>query len=204
MTNNTTHRPGKLYFPNIEVENLEEYRVGGYNPTVIGDVFHRGRYHIIHKLGFGSSSTVWLARDRHLQRYVSLKILMARQVSTSKESEILRLLSGNSKPTHPGQRFIPRLLDDFTIDGPNGRHRCLVQDFAACSIAVAKEWSSNNMFPVETARSTAAQLILGLSYLHSQGVCHGGASGTHIPVLSLSSTWPTARYQRIHSKLIHL
>ncbi|KAL2018690.1 hypothetical protein VTK56DRAFT_525 [Thermocarpiscus australiensis] len=146
MANNSEGRPEKVYFPNIDVENLEEYRIGGHHPTVIGDTFHEGRYEIVHKLGFGGYSTIWLARDRRLQR---------------------------SESTHPGQLFIPRLLDDFTVDGPNGRHLCLVQEFAACSITVAKEWSSNNMFPVETARSIAAQLILRLSYLHSRGVCHG-------------------------------
>lgn len=180
MADNTEGRPEKVYFPNIDVENLEEYRIGGYHPTVIGDTFHEGRYEIVHKLGFGGYSTIWLARDRHLQRYVSLKILIARQTSESNEAKILRLLSGcSSESTHPGQRFIPRLLDDFTFDGPNGRHLCLVQEFAACSITVAKEWSSNNMFPVETARSIAAQLILGLSYLHSRGICHGGKGFLH-------------------------
>jgi len=180
MANNTNPWPERVYVSDIEVENLEEYRIGGYHPTVIGDTFHEGRYEVVHKLGFGGYSTIWLARDRHLQRYVSLKIMIARYSSESNEAKILRLLAhGSSESTHPGQRFIPRLLDDFTVDGPNGRHLCLVQEFAACSITAAKEWSSNNMFPVETARSIAAQLILGLAYLHSRGVCHGGESEIH-------------------------
>ncbi|KAJ5991400.1 kinase domain-containing protein [Penicillium canescens] len=29
------------------------------------------------------------------------------------------------------------------------------------------------MFPPDAARSTAAQLLLGLSYLHANGICHG-------------------------------
>jgi serine/threonine protein kinase len=112
-----------------------------------------------------------------LRRYVALKILIARATLKSNEANILRLLS-SSDSTHQGQgqRFISPLFDDFTFDGPNGHQVCLVQEAAACSIAIAKEWSSNNMFPVETARSIAAQLILGLSYLHSRGVCHGGRS----------------------------
>lgn len=175
MAANTDSRPGKVYVPNIDVENLEEYRSGGYHPTVIGDTFYEGRYKVVHKLGFGGYSTIWLARDQHLQRYVSLKILVACQSSESNEAKIHRLLSSSSpESNHPGQRFVPRLLDDFTLNGPNGRHLCLVQEVAACSIRVAKEWSSNNMFPVEAARSIAAQLILGVSYSHSRGVCHGG------------------------------
>ncbi|KAK3293795.1 uncharacterized protein B0H64DRAFT_173130 [Chaetomium fimeti] len=53
MTGSTERRPEKVYFPNIDVENLEEYRIGGYHPTVIGDTFHVGRYEVVHKLGFG-------------------------------------------------------------------------------------------------------------------------------------------------------
>lgn len=165
--------PGKVYLPNMEVENLEEYRVGGFHPTVIGDAFHSGRYEVAHKLGFGGYSTIWLARDRQSQKYVALKILAAHEAE-SNEAEILRLLS--SPNSHPGQRFVPLLLDEFAIDGPNGRHLCLVQDVAACSVTISKEWSSNNLFPLETARSIVAQLILGVSYLHSRGVCHGGKS----------------------------
>lgn len=43
MANNSGVRPDKVYFPNIEVENLEEYNIGGYHPTVIGDIFNEGR-----------------------------------------------------------------------------------------------------------------------------------------------------------------
>lgn len=157
----------------MDLENFEDYTLGGYHPTVIGDQFHNGRYEVVHKLGFGGYSTIWLARDKHLQRYVSLKILVASESSQSNEGSILRkLCSGDS--THKGQRLIPHLLDDFSFDGPNGRHVCLVQEPAGCSVAGSKEVSVDFMFPIETARSIAAQLIVGVSYLHSRGVCHGG------------------------------
>ncbi|KAJ9156110.1 hypothetical protein NKR23_g1375 [Pleurostoma richardsiae] len=72
-----------------------------------------------------------------------------------------------------GQQFIPRLLGDFSLDGPSGHHICLVQELAVCSIVAAKEDCLTLMFPAETARSIAAQLVMGLSYLYSCGVCHG-------------------------------
>ena len=37
----------------------EEYRVGGYHPVNIGDVFNQ-HYYVIRKLGWGYFSTVWL------------------------------------------------------------------------------------------------------------------------------------------------
>ncbi|KAF6785366.1 protein kinase domain-containing protein [Colletotrichum musicola] len=147
---------GAVYIPEVDLEDFESYRIGGYHPTVVGEVFHN-RYEVIHKLGFGGYSTIWLARDKHPQQsdsstYVSLKILTADEFSKSTESSIQRMLHDGE--SHPGQRFVPRLLDDFSFDGPNGPHLCLVQEpVAACNIAAAKEDSVSLMFPVKTARN---------------------------------------------------
>lgn len=53
-------------------------------------------------------------------------------------------------------------------------------------MAASKEDSVNFMLPVETARSIAAQLIMGVSYLHSRGVCHGGTFNSSIQKTSFS------------------
>lgn len=57
------------------VENLEGYRSGGYHPTHIGDQYCDSRYEVVHKLGYGSYSTVWLAKDHLEARHVSLENL---------------------------------------------------------------------------------------------------------------------------------
>lgn len=44
-------------------EWIEDYRPGGYHPVLLGDAFNSGQYQVIRKLGEGSYSTVWLARD---------------------------------------------------------------------------------------------------------------------------------------------
>ncbi|KAL7626508.1 hypothetical protein AAE478_003280 [Parahypoxylon ruwenzoriense] len=161
-----------LYHPEADVENLEEYIPGGFHPTTIEDTFCDGRYKIVHKLGFGGYSTIWLAHDQQLQRYVSLKILVASASGDSIEGDILRLLQ-NGDSAHPGRQFVPSPLDQFTFQGPNGQHLCLVGVPYGCSISKSKEDSVYLMFPVEAARSAAAQLIMGLSYLHACGICHG-------------------------------
>ncbi|PGH05300.1 CMGC/SRPK protein kinase [Blastomyces parvus] len=162
----------RTYYPEVDVEDLEGYTPGGYHPTLIGDTFCSGRYTIVHKLGFGGYSTIWLARDQQLQRYVSLKILVAGASQDSRESEILHVLM-KGDPNHVGRQFIPPLLDQFSFDGPNGHHQCLVGEPTGCSIAASKENSTDFMFPCDAARSIAAQLIMGLSYLHANDVCHG-------------------------------
>ena len=63
-----------IYWPKDGVENLDGYCAEWYHPAYINDEFANGRYRVIHKLGYGSYSTVWLGRDQEEQRYVALKI----------------------------------------------------------------------------------------------------------------------------------
>ena len=51
----------------------------------IGDVFADGRYKILHKLGFGGSSTIWLARDSVSGILVALKVLPAYKSTKPKD-----------------------------------------------------------------------------------------------------------------------
>lgn len=44
-------------------EWIEEYRPGKFHPIHLGDLLDDARYRIVRKLGYGSYSTVWLARD---------------------------------------------------------------------------------------------------------------------------------------------
>jgi serine/threonine-protein kinase SRPK3 len=46
----------------IEEETMPDYIASRYYPVKIGEIF-KDQYQIIRKLGFGASSTVWLARD---------------------------------------------------------------------------------------------------------------------------------------------
>lgn len=162
-----------IYFPEDDVEDLEQYRVGGYHPTLINDSFQGGRYTVVHKLGYGGYSTIWLARDHQQHRYVSLKIKVSEALSSSNENKIMRLLGHRDAKEERG-RFVPKLLDEFSITSPNGNHSCLVGEPAGLNVSASKEISTNWKFPVESARSIAAQLAMGLLYIHSHGICHGG------------------------------
>lgn len=46
----------------VEEEEMPDYVADRFYPVRLGEVFH-GRYQAVTKLGFGSSSTIWLARD---------------------------------------------------------------------------------------------------------------------------------------------
>ncbi|KAJ6162927.1 hypothetical protein N7497_002906 [Penicillium chrysogenum] len=97
------------------VEALEEYAPGGYHPVMVGDML-KDRYHIVDKLGFGGYSTVWLAQDTYLKRYIAVKINTAD--SPSRETKVLKALSAPlppSSPIHPGRDLLPSSFDDLSI-----------------------------------------------------------------------------------------
>ena len=167
------------YFWHEGVESLENYRLGGYHPVNLGDTFSAGRYEVVHKLGYGTYSTVWLCRDIHKQCYVAIKVGVSSDATKERqersESKVLHALQ-NGDSGHPGARFFTSLLDEFTIDGPNGHHSCLVFPVTGCSVSIAKvaSVSDNYMFPAKVARSIATQALLALSHIHSRGIIHSG------------------------------
>lgn len=63
MDSDSESSPWKyLPFELGECEDLENYEPGGFHPVHLGDVYD-DQYRVVHKLGFGGFSTVWLARN---------------------------------------------------------------------------------------------------------------------------------------------
>ena len=54
-------------YSDVDDEGAEGYRVGGYHPVAINDVFG-GRYRVRKKLGWGHFSTVWMVDDLKVGR----------------------------------------------------------------------------------------------------------------------------------------
>ncbi|KAF2494665.1 kinase-like protein [Lophium mytilinum] len=160
-------------------EWLEGYQSGGFHPTLLGEYYHEGRYKVIHKLGHGSYSTVWLACDTVDRKNVALKILSADRPSRNRETEIMRLLTSEKTKDqgkkHPGSAYVLSILDEFFIEGPNGKHLCVVTPLAGGSVSFSKECAreSPGKFPLSASRSIVAQIALGLEYIHSCGIVHG-------------------------------
>ena len=171
--------PSKVKYEYIdpdEVERLDYYVPGGYHPVQIGNIFHNGRYMIVHKLGFGRSATTWLAEDNKKHRLVALKISTAESAErTIHESHILTQL-GQAKSRLPGKAMVQTLIDSFSFSGPNGNHQCLVVDAARINVDETKEAAYHRVLHLAPSRAIAAQLILAVQFIHSQGIVHGGMS----------------------------
>ncbi|KAM3524579.1 hypothetical protein NHJ13051_004448 [Beauveria bassiana] len=158
-------------------EWIEDYRPGGYHPVLLGDLFDDGQYQVIRKLGEGSFSTVWLARD---ERYVALKILVAEASGQASEVRILQHLAAVAPAQE--QRYITQLLDEFEHRGPNGTHKCLVFEPMGPTVnSMVEELPQFKprrrqmrvRYPPNMAKSILKQSLQALAFLHSNGVAHG-------------------------------
>ncbi|EDN02628.1 predicted protein [Histoplasma mississippiense (nom. inval.)] len=169
----TRMEPSRVKYNFVEeVERLDYYVPGGYHPVAIGDELCTGRYVITHKLGFGRSATTWLAEDRKQGRLVALKLSTAEAAGRTHEIQILSQLD-RAKSGLPGKAIVQNLLNSFKFSGPNGTHQCLVTDAARISIHEAKDAAYHRLLHLPAARAIASLLILGLQFIHSQGIVHG-------------------------------
>jgi hypothetical protein len=87
--------------------------------------------------------------------------------SPSQESIVLHQLSANQL-----QALFPPIFDEFFVTGPNGKHQCLVTPLAGASLADIQDGTKSFIFELPVAHVIAAQLILAVCSLHSEGIVH--------------------------------
>jgi serine/threonine protein kinase len=155
----------------LEVENLYQYRPGGYHPVALGDVLD-GRFHVVHKLGLGGYATVWLCHDSVFNKWRAVKIMMADK-STPDWSDLraLRLFRSMMIDSDVlAANHIQLPLEHFWLDGPNGRHLCFVLPFLAPRLShVCRVYGH----VPELMKDICFQMIEALKFIHSRGLCHG-------------------------------
>jgi serine/threonine protein kinase len=169
---NISTSPDPIRYEYIEgAEMPHRYEPRGYHPINIGDILHQ-RYRVVDNLGYGSFSTIWLAQDTALSRYVAVKVGTAS--SDNKEADILSKLSNPTlQDGNRGRDMIQRVFDRFSIHGLNGTYPCSVTSAARCSLSDINQ-AALGVYRLPVVRSFAAQLVLALAYMHKQGVVHGG------------------------------
>ncbi|KAM7187460.1 Protein kinase-like domain containing protein [Rhypophila sp. PSN 637] len=163
----------------LDTEDVEMYRPGGFHPVHLGDTLDDGpaRYKIVHKLGSGGFSTVWLARDEHVfqSKCVALKISTANQwrVIRDKQDAISILYGSGALGNITGYRRM------FTFEGPNGVHLCLVLPVLGPSASDLSQGLDCRLRPW-LARKVGYEVAKALAKLHSHGLCHGDVTTDNI------------------------
>jgi serine/threonine-protein kinase SRPK3 len=110
-----------------------------------------------------------------MSQYMALKVVVSEASSGHRESRIMRTLSRNIDSSHPGHKHIVRLLDDFSHDGPNGTHACLVYELLGLSVSTVTERRfADDRLPGALAKRVCKETLLAVDFLHQQNIGHGG------------------------------
>ncbi|KAH7025100.1 serine threonine protein kinase, CMGC group [Microdochium trichocladiopsis] len=155
----------------VEEECLPDYLASRYYPVRLGDVL-RDQYQIVGKLGFGASSTVWLARDLVRRRHVALKLFVhARSMGAQNDNELdMYRRMAQVKSNHPGRTAVRQLLDSFDISSPDGEHRCLVHPPLWDSMLTFLHRNPEARLPAPLVAYIMQRLFFALDFLHTE--CH--------------------------------
>ncbi|KAF4331917.1 CMGC kinase [Fusarium beomiforme] len=73
----------------------------------------------------------------------------------------------------PGAQYIALPLDQFSIEGPNGSHHCLVLPPLGPCVS-PRLWTRLEKDTAASLRKFAYQTTLALDFLHKNEICHGG------------------------------
>ncbi|KFA77297.1 hypothetical protein S40288_01269 [Stachybotrys chartarum IBT 40288] len=161
----------------IEEEKTPYYSPNRFYPAKLGQVLN-DRYQIATKLGFGSNSTVWLARDLHQWRwakeqYVTIKINAVnherRRTAPEHELDIMRHVA-QAQPQHKGWHFVRKPIDSFLIKSVMGTHVSLVLEPLREPLWLYRRRYIDEIIPPDILKILLQMILLALDYLHSK--CH--------------------------------
>ncbi|EFY88140.1 protein kinase, putative [Metarhizium acridum CQMa 102] len=158
----------------LEEEGLPEYDPHHFYPVRLGEIFN-DRFQTVAKLGYGSSSTIWLARDLQDHQYVALKIYIHNSAQ-HRELPFYEELNKALPSQHIGAENIRKLLGSFKVNGPFGTHIVLVLQTSQMSLRdMDTVFRQGRGFDENFVKSAIKELLQALDFLHTKvQVVHTG------------------------------
>lgn len=157
----------KIVLPDVE-HYFHDYAEGRFHPLDIGDTLD-GRFEVVHKLGNGSSATVWLCLDNQKHEWRAIKIICANESDEDCfDLRLAKLLRDSGlRPSDWEACHIALPLEHFWLEGPNGEHLCLVLPLLGPRLEGSRREETQNV------KQLAYQAAQGLQLLHHHNICHG-------------------------------
>jgi serine/threonine protein kinase len=126
-----------------------------------------GRYELGERLGLGGMSTVQVAFDTRLERYVAVKLLAEHLADDAQfVTRFRREAMAAARLVHPN---IVQVYD-FGLDEPSGRHYIVMERIVGPS--GAQVLRDRGHLPIDEAVDWIAQSCRGLEYAHRHGLVH--------------------------------
>jgi serine/threonine-protein kinase SRPK3 len=151
------------------------------------------RFKLQAKLGFGTTSSVWLARDRVDNVHVAIKILTGYGTVLNREHKLreLEVLQRLSSVTPDGSYdHCASLLTQFVYPGidDDKEHLCLVTELFGSSVQDVLKALQGGFIPVPTVKRILRHVVLGIASLHKCGIVHTDIKPDNI-MIDLERHW---------------
>jgi serine/threonine protein kinase len=154
-----------------ESEDTLQHDNGYFYPVRIGDILNE-RYRVVHKLGRGGFSTVWLAHHRKMRQDVALKILSSAGFAAEEYEAHLRV----AQRVRDRSRLVLS-QDKFVLSRTDGsltrKYVVLVLPLLGPSLSTLLQDIKK---PLSYRMSAAKQLLHAVFSIHDAGLVHRGKS----------------------------
>ncbi|KAJ6130061.1 kinase domain protein [Penicillium capsulatum] len=176
----------------VDEETGPAYDPRSYYPAKPGEIL-ANHYQLLVKIGWGTRSTVWLARDitRHVlpvepnspvthtslrpfryrwqtDRSVTLKILNNNRPEDARDERAIEEQIAQKGSSHRGSAIIRTCLDSLEVNGPEGNHLCLVYEPMREPLWIFQGRFPSVKLPLSIAKAYICILLTGLDYLHTE------------------------------------
>ncbi|CAG8027706.1 unnamed protein product [Penicillium nalgiovense] len=161
--------------PSHEIVDEERYPNNvpqDYYPAKPGETLG-DKYQLLAKIGWGTSSTVWLARDLtrgqwQPERTVAVKISNSCYGKSGNDLLSIEETVAQKNPSHQGYGSVRTCLESFELKSSDRTNICLVYEAMREPMTVFQQRFENGRMPLPVAKAYIGLLLLGLQYLHAE------------------------------------